>query len=225
MRRAISGFGHVEKRGTPTMLRGIVKGGIFIFLLASSMARADCALGETYKAGALGNAVLVCINGVGSSATPLLRQGAAGGAVVQIAGSCVPYLADGGAASNFGGDGGAVQFIDDPEDACCYIDDCVSPGSYRYGLATPISCPNGCGGVAPYWVSATVTSDLDGGCNGTSPTPYANGAPWPSNGEQTQQCGGCGCSVASSVLGFDSLVLALSMALLHRRRRRGLMPR
>lgn len=100
----------------------------------------------------------------------------------------------------------------------CYIDECVPPGTYRYGCETPIGCSS------RYWESATVTESLDGGCarstGDSPPTPVSGPPPWPADA----QYGSCpqvgGCSAAGSVFEFiGGPVFLLSLALLWRRRR------
>jgi hypothetical protein len=203
------------------MRHGALTGSLVVAaIVASPAARADCALGESYASEAIGNTVIVCVT-ADSLPTQLVRQSADGGPVVELGGPCVSpaQFPDGGVASiAFAADGGFSQV--NLNNACCFEDDCVPAGSYRYGLATPIACPNGCGGIAPWWVSATVTSEMDGGCIGTAPVPYANGAPWPSSGEQTRQCSGCHCSASSSVLSFDAFVFLAAAIWLGLRRRR-----
>lgn len=194
--------------------------GLIILLLGGARAaRADCALPESYSTEAVGSTVFVCLQGRGTETGPLLRQPAGGGSVVRVASSCILPSPDGGAesaalAAALDDDAGTLFLAD----GCCFVDDCVPPGSYRYGLATPIACPNGCGNQAEYWFAATVTSP-DAGC-ASQATAYSEGAPWPSSGEQTRACGGCGCSTTGSVLGFDAGMALLAAALLRLRRRR-----
>jgi hypothetical protein len=143
-----------------------------------------------------GSSVEVCIAPIdyGTCGSPMLREDA-DGAVVSVTGTV-----------NLGNSG------------TCYIDECVPPGTYRYGCQVPIQC-----GSPPFWTSATVTEPLDGGCTwpdgSAPPTPVTGGPPWPGNAFPCASSGGCGCSAAGSVFGFDGSVLALSLAFLWRRRR------
>jgi hypothetical protein len=61
----------------------------------------------------------------------------------------------------------------------CYVDECVAPGTYRYGFAQPFVCgPNG----AQYYIEGTVTSALDANCarapGDAGPTASSNPVPW-----------------------------------------------
>lgn len=200
------------------MTKTIGLGAALAAALFAQTARADCAIGQSYEALEVESSVLVCLSLV--SSFPLLRQDADAGTVVRLSATCAAssdLLGDAGIASTAlnglledGGEAGA----------CCFEDDCVEPGSYRYGLSTPTTCPNGCNGEAAYWVEATVTAPLDGGCMSASPVVFTNGAPWPGNGQQEVQCSCGGCSTAGSVLGVDALLGGLALALLYRRRTR-----
>jgi hypothetical protein len=181
-----------------------------VSLLHSLPARADPAT-EEYSATVNGNSVQICFFECGPT---LLRQDVSTGAVVSLASACFSELNDGGLAFSATGD--------------CYLDECVPPGTYRYGLETPLSCHDtGCGGGAPFWGSATVTASVAADCSWSSgnspPTPVASTAvPWPASGEQFQECpvGFGGCASAGSVFSFDGCMLAFSIVLLWRYRRR-----
>jgi hypothetical protein len=115
-------------------------------------------------------------------------------------------------------DGGAVALAGFLNDGGCYVDECVLPGTYRYGCEMPLPCA--CG-APTYWESATVTESIVGGCD-SPPTPVSGGPPWPAD-TQDVSCppaeGGSGCSTAGSVFAFDGSTLLLSLALLWRSRR------
>ncbi len=181
--------------------------GAILSILAALPARADCALGSGYQAIVSGNSVQICF--AGACGSTILRQDVDAGTVVSLAPPICATL-----------DGGPGSEADAPS---CYVDQCVPAGHYVYGLATPYTCPNGCGGEAPYWTAATVTTPLASGCTwgeeNPPPTVTSTPPPWPGNGDEAKECaGGCGCSTASSVLGFDGSLLLVSLVWLWRRR-------
>jgi hypothetical protein len=156
--------------------RWLARGGaLAVTWLLALPARADPASGG-YIATVTDNTVKVCLS-FSSCGSAMLRQ-AAGGVVVRLAGSLNSN------ASN------------------CYLDECVPPGTYRYGCETPLACA--CDSP-PYWASATVTEALDAGCTrrpGDSPPAPASGVPW--TGDQEYRdcppvCNGFGppCDVAT----------------------------
>ncbi len=204
----------------------------------SPLARADCAMGNEYSTLTAGSSVLVCLS-ISSPRYALVREGSDGGdggELLEVPGSCIDvaggvWLPDGGVSSEyapFEADGGFPVST-----GCCFLDRCVPAGIYRYGLTTPIACPNGCSGSAAYWIDVTVTAGLDAGCTGGAITGHPSGAPWPASGPQELTCGSsgpvvslspvsnAGCSSAGTVFGFDGAVLALSLVLWASRRRRG----
>lgn len=180
---------------------------VLALCLCALPARADCAAGPSYNTQVTGNTVLICntYSFFTCDAGTLLREDVDSGAVVQLSSFCVE------------GDAG-------PTPGLCYEDECVPPGSYRYGFEEPYACGHFCNGTPPLWGEATVTAPLDGGCgwsNGDSaPGAYGGSLPWSGKGSQFEQCGGCGCSTSGAVFGFDGAILALSLALLWRRRAR-----
>jgi hypothetical protein len=113
----------------------------------------------------------------------------------------------------------------------CFKDECVPPGKYRYGLASPLVCSSGCDDVVPYFEEVTVTAALST-CtrDPTSPAPMATTMtpPWVTgtNIVPSMTCpGGCvGCETAGSdrnkVLAVDFLVAAVGLAAVIARRRR-----
>ena len=173
--------------------------------LFATSARADCARPPEYSAAQSGSSVIICepyppLAGDCMPGAVMLRQEVDSGTVVQLAAFC----ADGG----------------------CYQDDCVPPGTYHYGLQTPLKC-SGCGNDAPYWASITVADLRDAGCTWTpgnsAPTAHSGAPPWPASAENSvcppsKNGIGCGCGDAS-VLGIDGVLLAVSLGLLWRRRR------
>jgi uncharacterized protein (TIGR03382 family) len=102
------------------------------------------------------------------------------------------------------------------DDAICYVDECVPPGTYFYGCPELLSCGS------PYFTSATVTQLLDGGCvrsPGVSPPmPVSSSLQWSVN-TPSGSCPSGGCSTAGSGSAPDGSVLLLSLVLLWRKRR------
>ena len=185
---------------------------------------ADCAMSEGYVTDVVGNDVAFCVTGYYSSGTAtLLRQNSSGGPVVEVSSNCATvagFEPDGGVFSPEFASGKPLAGVGG-SDSCCFQDSCVPQGSYRYGLATLMTCPTGCANAITYWAPVTVSSTAPSTCaNGA--TSYSAGAPWPSGGTQTKKCGGVlGCSVAGSVLGFDgAATLGALLFLLARRRNR-----
>jgi hypothetical protein len=90
-------------------------GGAFIALSYAipRPASADPAA-DQYQVTVIGNSVEVCLGYRDTCRSSMLRQDVDGGAVVALAG----FLNDGG----------------------CYIDECVLPGTYRYGCEMPLPC-------------------------------------------------------------------------------------
>jgi hypothetical protein len=108
-----------------------------------------------------------------------------------------------------------------------YVDECVPPGTYRYGFATPYDCAEqGCGGVY-YWEMATVTASVPMSCGfsagNAAPTPSTGPPPWPAGGSKYKDCSsGCGFSLLRSrpfSLHLSFAGLAVVWLLWKRRRR------
>jgi hypothetical protein len=188
---------------------------VLALILAPRLAHADCAAGPSYLLTAMGNTVAVCERGVTvarcTPSTPFLRQDEATGQVVSIAATC---------------SGG------------CFNDECVPPGTYRYGLASPFSCSEvGCGQTIPYFVEVTVAAPLSG-CtrDPASPVPTTTTItpPWGTGTSivASTTCpdgcaggvGGGSCRVVGSdrdeVLAVDFLVAAIGLTVVTARRRR-----
>jgi hypothetical protein len=187
-------------------------GALFALSLAvAPSAWADIASGQ-YDVTVTGNSVYICSPPYNCEpSTALLRQDVATGTVVRLSGFCGTP------------DSGTLGH--EP----CYEDECVPTGNYRYGFTAP-QC--GCGGNAPYWGAATVTSPLSPSCTRSSgdnaPVGEDGGAPWPADGQQFDSCSGtggpgaqgpsCGCSSPASVFGVDVALFLFSLVLLGRRR-------
>jgi hypothetical protein len=129
-----------------------------VSLALPATAHADCAEGVGYNDTVTGNTVQIQSFGIAPRACPdtggMVRQDVHSGAIVKLADYCV------------GGD---------------YVDECVPPGTYRYGFADPYACQSaGCGGT-PYYVEVTVADSLSGSCtrNAADPGPTpATAVPW-----------------------------------------------
>lgn len=106
----------------------------------------------------------------------------------------------------------------------CFNDECVPPGTYRYGLASPFNCSGGvCAGVIPYFAEVTVTA-APSSCtrDPTSPVPMATimTPPWGTGTSvvASMACPGCGCGCGTvgsdrdKVLAVDLLVAAVGLA-------------
>jgi uncharacterized protein (TIGR03382 family) len=116
---------------------------------------------------------------------------------------------------------GEVVVITTCADDGCFVDECVPPGEYQYGLAEPFACSEHSSGTF-YYVTASTTEPV-GSCARTQGPPAAfNGAlPW-SGGDTI--CGdrgpdGGGCSSTGGTLAFDAALLVAGAILWARRRR------
>jgi len=163
-------------------------------------ALANCAAPTTYQATVTGNTVTVCLMNFNDRKCPdqgLLRQNPSTGAVVTLA---------------------------DCDSNACFADECVPPGTYRYGLKSPYACnSSSCG--TDYFTEATVSAPL-GGCIRTSgftgPTAFTGSVPW---GNEPQICGyggapSCGCRSTGAGAVFALNAVALGTGLLLRTRKR-----
>jgi hypothetical protein len=164
--------------------------------------RADSCAEPTVNATANGSTVTICSGGCDGKRV-LLREDEALGAIVQLTGC---------------------------DSNACFLDECVPPGTYRYGLETPFPC-NSCAGAVILFVEQTVTGTADPSCMPTGPaaTPYSGKPPWGSGASitQVQSCPGHGACAASSrergsVFAVQALAVAVGIAMrLRARRRRG----
>ncbi len=183
----------------------IVLGAVLVLLLGPRPARADCAQGADYELTVTHNTVAVCVTtGSCTPSNPILRQNEATGDLVSLAATC--------------------------DETGCFNDECVPPGKYRYGLASPFTCADsGCGSDVPYFEEVTVTAALSG-CTRDAKSPAAKATtvkpPWGTGTNVTASlsCPGCGCGTVGSdrrkVLAVDFLVVAAGLAALIARRRR-----
>lgn len=185
--------------------------GLGVWSVSPRAGRADCSNGATYRITVAMNAVTICPSGTArqcGSSIDLLRQSAADGSVVVVGNAC------------------------SSTSAACYVDQCVPPGTYRYGYATPYDCSEaGCGSVALF-SQAEVTNPLPTGCVPASAAPTATSAPppWPNgpadaNVSRFKTCGSGGCTYAAAsdrglVRLLDALAVALGLGLIAVRARR-----
>jgi len=178
-------------------------------MLTSSRAAAVPAPRE-YRVAVAGNTVTVCPHSTARACPDpagMLRQDERTGAVVELPQACMPDPEWGG------GD--------------CYVDECVPPGSYRYGYAKPFACDHRLAWTS-YWDKAEVTRPLPAGCKPTnaksSPTPTSAAPPWPEGEDSVcthSMCLGCfQRDDPTAGLGNLSLMAAAGLAWSLRRARR-----
>jgi hypothetical protein len=179
--------------------------------LGADVAHANSPAPETYMTQVVGNLVYVCPWNFAERGCPdaegMLREDTASGAVVKLATSCVTEAGDLGTWEHG-----------------CYVDECVPPGTYRYGYATPYECE----GADTYWYREVEVTQPDEGCERTAATPApapADGVPWSGRDDTICSYHGMGsCSAGgrpAAALVFGAQALALVVGLLVWRRRRG----
>jgi hypothetical protein len=126
---------------------------------SATVARADCGAARDYSVHVDGNTVTVCPSDptVGGCPQPggMLRLDTATGDVVQLAEEC----------------------SDDAGAGSCYVDECVAPGTYEYGYATPFACCTDCCGT-DYFVHAVVAQAVSGCVSEAGAPTSVSGAPW-----------------------------------------------
>lgn len=191
-------------------IRGIAWGAL-LALVTPALAYADCANEGDYLTSVKGNTVKVGPLSTSSSRRcgggfELLRQNVADNTVVSIGAAC---------------DASSGQFIDE----------CVSPGQYRYGYAEPYSCSvANCGSVRLYTL-VTVSDALAVSCTRSVTSPPAatqSAVPWQPGDPATtsfKTCGsngGCGVATGArqSVRWFELLALMVGLSLVVLRSRR-----
>ena len=177
--------------------------GALILLARVEPAQADCAAPLSYGITYSGREVYVCAGPSYERVCPgdgLLRVDASGEAVL-------------------------ITTCDDQQ---CFVDECVPPGSYQYGLRTPFACCPSCCGTDYYGVAEPAAGVA--GCQRTIPAPasYGGALPWGTSlticGYQGQSPraggGGCGSSGSGPVLAFNAAVLLLGLVLWRARSQR-----
>jgi len=156
-----------------------------------------------------------------NSAAPVTYAIQATGATVQICadpyGLRAPCPADGLLRVDAAGHAVLIATCDAEQ---CFVDECVPPGRYQYGLKTPFACSPHSSGTY-YYVTADLTAS-DAGCQRTlpAPTPHQGALPW---GNHDLICGyqgghGCGTAGAGTVLGLNALVLLAGLLVWRSRR-------
>jgi hypothetical protein len=170
-----------------------------------------------YRTRVDGNTVTVCADNVsptgcghsfGSPPPVMLRQDTKTGAVVELPRDLYGEIDTQLCPGNF-------------QSCCleCFVDECVPPGTYRYGEAPAL--PH-CG---EYYGEVTVTSPLPAGCTPKNP-PEATSVepPWINVAGNDRECpsDGCDCALGSparAVLGVQVGLFIIGLALYLRRRR------
>jgi hypothetical protein len=164
---------------------------------ATPGARANCAMPVGYQVTVADSKVTVCLQNFGERSCPddgLLRR-SSGGEAWRIA-SC--------------------------DGAGCFVDECVPPGDYEYGLQKPYAChSSSCS--TEYYEGAKVSAAL-GSCTRSDsvavPTAYTDAVPWAGKDKRICGYGMFGCSAAGLILPVDAAALALGLGLIWRARRR-----
>ncbi len=172
-------------------------------------ARADCDDGAYYRLYQKENSytVEVCV-GTDCPFRPVVRQNVETDELVQLS-----------------------SFCDGPDG--CYQDECVAPGTYRYGLTQPFTCDEAvCDGEIDYYAEITVADQTANGVefdecelnpDNSGVVHYNQPLPWEGkeNGESCQVDNGA-CSVvtpgAMSVLSLNGLVFLISLLMIYWRR-------
>ena len=143
---------------------------------AARTAGAVCMGAQEYRISSLGSALAIIPSNVQrrkcGDPDGLLRQNVTTGAVVKL-----PGLVAGTTTGYRAGEG--------------FLDECVPPGKYRYGLAKPyVCCPTCCS--THYFVEVEVTSPPEPGCEAARiagnapPVPFTGQVPW---GTDREICG------------------------------------
>jgi uncharacterized protein (TIGR03382 family) len=212
-----------------TLLRGLLclATGLATWAILAPPARANCGVPVTYSTRFQQGSVFIYPTAWGSegcSDASVLRENVATGEVVRLAGFCTECE-------------GNIMYA--PEGATCHLDECVPPGTYRYGYEHPFGCePSACG---TYYYSEVIVDASAVGCShregNAPPQHYASGGRWTddplicSYGFGSPDAGpgpaendkGSGCATApdvpATVFAFQLLLLALGLLLRRRRRR------
>jgi hypothetical protein len=199
---------------------------VFLAVVAmSGGAEANCAEGNYYGTDVMGRTVVVCLLGQVYSYDActfqggLIRENVETGEVVRLA-------------DHHDAEQDTEQ---DAEQGECCVDECVPPGTYRYGLVEPFDCIGAACGGTPFYEEVEV-EDHNLACSLSEDNPgttaYDGDPPWHGDGdgmvcESVYSDGPFGCMVAQpgarAVFGFNALfaALGLSVLLARRLRRRG----
>jgi hypothetical protein len=146
---------------------------ILLFATASPAAADEAPSG--YSAHVQGNNVIICPQQRNDRACPqpdgMLRQAVGTGEVVRLPQNCTNRPTDRGS-----------------HKGACYIDECVPPGTYRYGYGRPLECA---GSSTFYFAQVAVSRQLPKDCRRSGgAVATVKRAPW---GTSPYVCvGGCG---------------------------------
>ncbi|HET6582280.1 MAG TPA: hypothetical protein VFG69_02510 [Nannocystaceae bacterium] len=171
----------------------------FALALPIGDAAANAARPITYDTKVDGTTVRVCPVNFDSRGCPdpggMLRENEESGEVVRLAETC--------------------------EDGC-YVDECVPPGTYRYGFARPYECGRS-SAYTSYYVTVQVP-EAEGTCSRAAdrPAPSAHDArtPWRRDPEICHYrllCGACAMAPSPGQAVLGALGLVIGLALLRRR--------
>lgn len=155
----------------------------------------------TYYAQAEGSSVTICNKMLNKRTCPqprgMLRQNVATGRVVRLGQHCTDRRVK------------APNVITEGSTGACYLDECVRPGTYRYGLARPLKCM---GSASYYYHEVTVTQALPAACTRGGPAPTAvKRTPWSDSPYVcTRGCFGCGVAAPAGPL-LSPLLLVLGL--------------
>lgn len=215
--------------------------GLVVFLAAeSAWANSPEAWIQDYLARVEGSTVRICpktartvVGCPNQHHDPLLRQDTASGTAVQLS-ACAPVCSvpEGASAVCYTVEGrceaigtsvGDCNGLTIQSGQQCYVDECVPPGRYRYGFATPYVCGDGYVGSAFNFVDVTVEA-WDSACTRASspaPQPYTAEVPWKN---ERLACSGTynqfGCTTTGAVLPMHLVALTVGLGLTFLRRRR-----
>lgn len=170
---------------------------VLLLLAPASPALANCAEPVSYETRVVGPQVTVCLTNFDNRRCPdqgLLRRGA-GGTVVKLT-TC--------------------------DAQGCFVDECVGPGPYQYGLAVPYQCvPVACS--TDYFANVTVAA-AGGECTRTMAEPEpAPAVPWKNERHVCTHGGsswGCTGLIAGIVFPVQGAVMLAGLAIMAVQRRR-----
>jgi hypothetical protein len=136
--------------------------GVTVTLAATGEARANCTVAAAYDITAVDNTVTICPTADDRRCPDpegMLRANPSTGEVVRLGDQC-----------RAGGQ--TIRTL-------CYVDECVPPGRYQYGLRQSYDC-NYAGCTGPeYYHTVEVTNPLPSGCvPAVPPSPYSAPLPW-----------------------------------------------
>jgi len=146
----------VARRAHSVLMSAALASGV---TFASFAVHANCAMPASYNLKVVGNTVTICPSNLNGRECPdsagMLRQGP--DATVLLPDKC--------SESAYG--------------TSCYVDECVEPGTYKYGFARPYECCSYCCDT-DYYASVSVLANPGAGCapDGGASVPFAGTVPW-----------------------------------------------